>query len=302
MARRPARLSPPELEELIQLYQQASSDLAYSSVTYPDDTALVTHLTVLVGEAHGSLYAERGTDAGGAARRFVTRTFPLAMWHIRRFIAVAALCMLVPWAIFNVWLAVSPEAFDVSMPEAAREAYLQQDFEAYYSSGPAEDFATQVFTNNVRVALLAFAAGVLVCVVTVLILAYNGANGGVAGGLFTHIGEWEKFWGLILPHGLLELSAVVVAGAAGLRIGWTVIDPDDRPRLSAVSEEARTAGAVLIGLVPAFAIAGFIEAFVTGRPWSTTLRVGIGVLAFAAYWSYVFVFATVARRTAQPRD
>ena len=51
--------------------------------------------------------------------------------------------------------------------------------------------------------------------------------GGVAGGLFTHVGEWEKFWGLILPHGLLEISAVIVAGGAGLRLGWTVISPGE---------------------------------------------------------------------------
>src|SRR4029079_7001564 len=94
--------------------------------------------------------------------------------------------------------------------------------------------------NNVRVAFVAFAAGILFCVVTAAILVYNGANVGVAGGLFTPVGRADKFWGLILPHGMLELSAVIVAGAAGLRIGWTLIDPRARTRVAALPHAIRT--------------------------------------------------------------
>ena len=87
---------------------------------------------------------------------------------------------------------------------------------------------------------------------------------------------------MILPHGLLELSAVIVAGAAGLRIGWSIIDPGDRPRFNALTDEARRAGSVLVGLVVAFMLAAVVEGFVTGQPWPTALRVGIGVFVFAA--------------------
>ena len=126
----------------------------------------------------------------------------------------------------------------------------------------------------------------MLCVFTALILIYNGANGGVAGGLFTHVGEWERFWGLILPHGLLEISAVIVAGGAGLRLGWTVISPGNRTRWRALTDDGRYVGNVVIGLVLAMFIAGLIEGFVTGRPWPTSVRVGIGVLAFVAFWGW----------------
>ncbi len=197
---------------------------------------------------------------------------------------------LVPWLVLQVWIGVSPEAFELTADEAVREAYIEQDFESYYSSQPAQNFASQVFFNNVRVGILAFASGILLCVPTAILLAYNGANVGVAGGLFTHVGEWERFWGLILPHGLLEISAVIVAGGAGLRLGWTVISPGDRSRWTALAANGPAIGNVVIGLVLAFAVAGVIEGFVTGRPWPTSVRVGIGVLACAAFWGWTIVY------------
>jgi uncharacterized membrane protein SpoIIM required for sporulation len=115
--------------------------------------------------------------------------------------------------------------------------------------------------------------------------------------LFTHVGQADKFWGLILPHGLLELSAVIVAGAAGLRIGWTLIDPGDRTRRTALTDESRRAGNVLVGLVAAFLLAALVEGFVTGRPWSTPIRLGIGIVVFLAFWGWTIAYGIRERRT-----
>jgi uncharacterized membrane protein SpoIIM required for sporulation len=290
-ARKPRTLPAGELDELVHLYQRVGGQLAQARVTYAGDQRLVTRLTMLVNDARTALYSERSTNPVRAVRVMFTDTFPQAIRHIRWFILAAAGLTFVPWAVFQIWLAVSPRAFDVSAPAAVREAYINTEFEAYYSSKPAAQFATEVFTNNVRVAVLAFALGIFACVLTAVVLAYNGANVGMAGGLFTHEGQWERFWGLILPHGLLELSAVVVAGAAGLRMGWCLIDPGDRLRLDALAAEGRRMAAVLLGLVVAFLMAAMVEAFVTGRPWPTSARVLIGVAVFVAFWGYVVAFA-----------
>jgi len=170
-----------------------------------------------------------------------------------------------------------------------REAYVKQDFEQYYRSAPASEFASQVFTNNVQVSIYAFAAGIALCVPTAFILMFNGANVGVAGGLFASVGQQLKFWGLILPHGLLELTAVFIAGGAGLRLGWTLIDPGDRTRRAALAEEGRRALAIVAGLVVVFLAAGTIEGFVTGSSLPTWARVGIGVLGETALLSWLFV-------------
>ena len=289
LARRPRRLSPDQLDELVTLYQRTGSQLAHARVEYGADDAIVGRLTFLVAEAHGIVYGRRETSPGRAVVRFVTLTFPAATWAIRRFIVVAALLTVVPWIVLTAWIGVSPDAFDLTADPAVTASYVDEDFENYYSSQPAQNFASQVFLNNVRVGILAFAAGILLCVFTVLILVVNGANVGVAGGLFTHVGEWERFWGLILPHGLLEISAVIVAGAAGLRLGWSVIAPGDASRWDSVTAQGRDVGNVVVGLVIAFGVAGLIEGFVTGRPWPTSLRVGIGVLAFVAFWGWTMV-------------
>ncbi len=296
-ARKPRNLSADQLDELIRLYQRTSAHLADARVTYAADQALVGRLTLLVTDAHSVLYSQRDVELKRSLRDFATSTFPGAVYRIRWFIAASALLTFVPWAVFNVWLAVSPRAVSASGPATLRDAYIHGDFENYYRSGSASSFANQVFWNNVRVAILAFAAGILLCVVTAVLLAYNGANVGIAGGLFTNVGEWQKFWGLILPHGLLELSAVIVAGAAGLRIGWTVIDPGDRTRFSALAEEGRRAGTILMGLVVAFLLAAMIEGFVTGQPWPTSIRLGIGVTAFSAFWGWTIAFALRQNRT-----
>ncbi len=294
-ARKLRQMSPDELDEMIHLYQRSGADLAHARVAYAADAMLLSRLTLLVSEAHGVLYGQRDVEAKRGITEFATVTFPTAVWGIRRFILAAFLLTAVPWAVFQTWLAVSPKAFNVSAPAAVSQQYINQDFADYYSNQPSQNFASQVFLNNIRVGFLAFAAGILVCVVTAALLAYNGANGGMAGGLFTHVGQSGKFWGLILPHGMLELSAVIVAGAAGLRIGWTVIDPGDRARVAALAEESRRVGTVLVGLVIAFLMAAVIEGFVTGRPWPTTVRIGIGVVGFVAFWGWTIGFAWAQR-------
>jgi uncharacterized membrane protein SpoIIM required for sporulation len=295
-ARKLRQVGPDELDELVGLYQRTGSHLANARLAYRADDALVGRLTFLVAEAHGVLYGTRTTEVGRSLVRFFRVSFPASLWSIRWFILISTLLTLVPWIVMQVWIGVSPDAFDLTADEAVRTAYIERDFEDYYSSQPAQNFASQVFLNNVRVGILAFAAGILLCVFTAVLLIINGAGVGKAGGLFTHVGEWERFWGLILPHGLLEISAVIVAGAAGLRLGWTVISPGERTRWRALTDDGRYIGNVLIGLVLAFGIAGLIEGFVTGRPWPTSLRIGIGVVAFVAFWGWPVLFG---RRAAQ---
>ena len=288
-----SRPTPDQVAELVQLYQRTSVHLSHAR-SERADPALVARLTRLVAGAAGVIYSTRSRSAAGFAR-FFTTTFPAAVWHARRFVVAAALLLLVPAFAVGTWIATSDEALEASGPDAVREAYVEEDFEAYYSSAPAGQFAAQVTVNNIQVSILAFAAGALLCVVTAWLLAFNGANVGVAGGLFAAVGEQPKFWGLILPHGVLELSAVIVAGAAGLAIGWAIVAPGDRPRSVALAEEGRRAAAIVLGLVLAFVVAGTIEGFVTPSSLPTAARVGVGVAAGAAFWTYV---VTLGRRAA----
>ena len=277
--RNPNRLTTGELEELITAYERVNTHLS-TARTSLRDPALVGRLTALTATAGAVVYGSRARSWRSIVR-FVTDTFPAAVWHARVFVVISTALFVVPASAVAVWLANSPTALDVAAPPALREAYIEEDFEAYYSSGPSAQFASYVTTNNIRVGVLAFASGILLCIPTAYVLLINALNLGAVAGLFAAAGQQPKFWGLILPHGLLELSAVVIAGATGLRLGWALIDPGDRRRADAVTEEGRRAVAVVIGLVGVFLVAGLIEGFVTGSPLPTWARVGVGVLAEA---------------------
>jgi hypothetical protein len=86
-----------------------------------------------------------------------------------------------------------------------------------------------------------------------------------------------------------------VAGGAGLAIGWAIVAPGDRPRSVALAEEGRRAAAIVLGLILAFVVAGTIEGFVTPSSLPTAARVGVGVAAGTAFWTYVI---TLGRRAA----
>lgn len=287
-----SRLSPTELDELVRLYQRVSSHLSYAR-TYYHDPALTAALTRRVARANALIYGTKARTLR-AVGQFLTVTFPAAVWHSRRFVAASAVLLFVPALALGVWIANSTEAVNATAPAEVRQSLINHDFEDYYSSEPAAAFASKVFTNNVQVAIMAFAMGVCFCLPTALVLAYNGANVGVAAGLFAAAGQQGKFWGLILPHGLLELTAVCIAGAAGLRLGWSIIDPSDRWRAAALAEEGRRAVVIVVGLIGAFAVAGTIEGFVTGSGLPTWVRVGIGVVVEVAFVGYVVIFGRAA--------
>jgi uncharacterized membrane protein SpoIIM required for sporulation len=290
-----SRLGAAELDELVRLYQRASAHLSYVR-TYYGDPALTARLTTLVAQAGTLVYGTRPRSPR-ALGRFFTETFPAAVWQSRWFIAASSALTFVPAVAIAVWLSHSSKALDAVAPAPLRQAYLGHDFAKYYSAQPSAQFAAQVTTNNIQVAIFAFAGGILLGVVTVVILVVNGANIGQAAGLFAAAGQQARFYGLVVPHGLLELTSVVIAGGAGLRLGWTLIDPGDRSRSAALTEEGRRAVTIVLGLVLTFIIAGSIEGFVTGSPLPTAARVGLGVVVEAIFLTYV----TVCGRNASAR-
>jgi uncharacterized membrane protein SpoIIM required for sporulation len=283
--RGPHKLAPHELDDLVTLYQRTSSHLSYVRTVYRDQ-ALVVRLTALVADASTAIYGQRSRSLL-VLRDFFAITFPVAVWRARREILLSALFLFGPAIGTALWLLNSPEAMEQSASAAEREVYVADQFEQYYSDRPAPQFATEVTVNNILVAMRAFAFGAAGCVVGVFTIAVNGLALGQASAWMIEAGDSLRFWGLILPHGLLEISAIIIAGGAGIRLGWRLIAPGDRSRLEVAAVEGSRSMAIVLGLIATFATAGLIEGFVTGSGQPAGLRVGIGVLVELAFVTYV---------------
>ncbi|MCO1655589.1 stage II sporulation protein M [Pseudonocardia humida] len=293
------RLSGPEADELVTLYQRTAVHLSTIRSASPDP-ALVGRLSSLVARARSAVTGAPA-PAWRDAARFVVAGFPAALYLSRRWwVATAALSLAVAWLV-GAWVAGSPRVqASIATPAEVRQL-VEVDFAEYYSASPAGSFAAQVWTNNAYVAALCLVAGVLL-VPVVLVLAVNVVNIGVTAGLMAAAGRLDLFFGLITPHGLLELTAVFVAAGAGLKLGWTVVDPGGLPRRTAVAAQARTTVAMALGVAAVLAVSGVIEAFVTPSGLPTWARIGIGALAEALFLAYVWTLGRRAARAGETGD
>ncbi len=285
-ARRPRRLSGAEVDELVDLYQRTATHLSYVQ-SGSRDPQLAARLSSLVARARGTATGTRQFTLADIGR-FFKQDFPAVCYRARWWWIGAAAFFLLVAVPLGIWVAVSPEAqAAVGDPERVRQL-VQTDFESYYSSAPAQDFSAQVFTNNAFLAGQAIAAGVLLGLPIPYILFTNATNVGISGGLLAANDRAGLFFGLILPHGMLELTAIFVASGLGLKLGWTVIDPGRRTRSAALAVEGRAILLGALGLTVVLLISGLIEGFVTPSGLPTWARIGIGAVAELAFLAYVW--------------
>jgi uncharacterized membrane protein SpoIIM required for sporulation len=281
------RLSAAEVDELVALYQRTATHLSVVRSRSPDP-ALVARLSRLVLTARatitgGSRFAWR--DVG----QFFTVGFPVTVYRAWPWWSAVGVAFSAVVAFLMSYVAGHPEVADALLGPAATQRLVEEDFAAYYTEYLAPNFAFQLWANNAWLAAQCLAAGVLI-VPVLWLLWRNAENVGVVGGVMIGNDRAGEFFGLITPHGLLELTGIFVAAGVGLRIGWAWIAPGrDRTRGRALAETARAGMVVALGLVLVFGVAGLIEAFVTPAPLPTTLRVGIGLVAWLAFLGYVLI-------------
>ncbi|MCY9785568.1 stage II sporulation protein M [Nocardiopsis sp. EMB25] len=294
------QLSGEEIDELVDLYQKVSTHLSVVRSS-GQDPVLVGRLSALVARARSAVtgsHASAWRDVAG----FFTRVFPAVLYRLRWWwIAVTAGTVLVS-TVMAAWLVNTPEAlYAIGSPEDMAR-YVEHDFANYYVENPSGSFAARVWTNNAWVAAQAVIGGVFLGLWTLYVLVVNAVGVGQVAAMMIANDRADVFFGLILPHGLLELTAVFVAGGVGLKLGWTIIAPGHRTRLRALGEEGRAAVAVVLGLVAVLFVSGLIEGFVTGWVETVWLRVGIGVLAEALFLAYVYTLGKWAHDKGETGD
>jgi uncharacterized membrane protein SpoIIM required for sporulation len=283
---KPERLGPASVRRIGHLYRATAADLALARRRFPGDP-IVPRLERLTVAARQAVYAER------SRRLSPVRFFGTDYWRrVRerpRLLLLAALLMIVPGLLGGLWAGEDPGAAIGLVPEEFLATVESPGGDRGLSGEESGVFSTSVFTNNIQVAFLALAMGVALGLGTVFVLLYNGLVLGVVFGLTIENGQGTPLVEQVASHGLLELSCIVVAAAAGLRLGEAILRPGRRKRGDALVEEARGAVETVIGTAPWLVIAGFVEGFVSPAGIGWLGAVIVGTVFAGAYWTLVVV-------------
>jgi uncharacterized membrane protein SpoIIM required for sporulation len=286
--RRPERLGPDRVRRMGALYRGAAADLAAARRRFPGEIA-VTRLEHLVARARHVVYDAEGRRT--SIRTFFGRTYWRRVRERRAVLAVSALLLFAPLALGALWGQRDPEAAARFVPGEYRAVLEPRTggTDLGLSTDQSASASTSIFVNNIRVTLFAFAGGITLGLLTGYVLVFNGVLIGTLAGLAFHVGNGEPFTALVWPHGVLELSCIVVGGAAGLRMGWAVVSPGHRRRVVALQQEASAAAELALGTLPWLVLAGLIEGFVTPQGLPVGAAVVVGLVFGVLYWALVLL-------------
>lgn len=289
-------LSIEEIDELASLYRRTTSDLAIARRDFPEDR-ITLFINELVTRAHAVIYRDSPAPLS-RLRRFFLSDFPREYRASWPYLVAAAALFFGPMLAAVIAILVAPEAAQLLVPPSiladikGGETWFDIDF----SKRPYA--AAFIMTNNMQVSFLALGAGMLGGVGTVFVLAFNGLFiGGIMGALSAH-GLADRLFGFVSPHGFLELSAIVIAGACGLMLGKAIVWAGLRPRREALVEAGGCSIRLLTGSQPFLVAAGLLEGFVSPAefPWPFKLAIGLGTAALM--YGYLLLFGRTFRRRA----
>lgn len=283
-------LSAEELYEIGRLYRTITSDLAIAQRDFADHR-VVDYLNTLVAQSHAVIYRTRASTSQQLLR-FFTHSFPQAFRSTWRYSLAACLMMFLPTilAFFFTWN--DPAAGNLLLPGSEsliddirnqREWWLSINQEGRSAS------ASLIMTNNIRVALMAFAGGIALGIFSLWVLVQNGLMLGVVAGAAQAYGFSERLWGFVAAHAAIELSVIFIAGGAGLQLGWSVLRPGLLTRRAALAIAARRAITILLGCVPLLVIAGMIEGFISPSNLPTIFKYAVSLITGTLLYAYLLL-------------
>ena len=290
-----AQLRRDELLEIPILYRQALSSLSVArSISL--DQSLTAYLESLCTRAYFIVYGAR-TRLPERLAKFFLRDWPAAIQALWRETLVSFVLSAVATVVAYVLVRRDADWFHSFVDPgvasgrdpAATTASLR---DTLYHDGTASEglsvFATFLFTHNAQIALFAFALGFLLCLPTAALLVMNGGMLGAFLALFVSRGLGLEAGGWLMIHGTTELFAIVLAGAAGFSIGWSVCFPGERSRVDAAAEAGRRAATAMLGVVVMLFVAGLLEGFGRQLVQADYARYVIAVAMLLAWLAYFY--------------
>ena len=287
-------LDDEELLALPVLYRQALSSLSVARETSLD-RALIEYLESLCARAYFFLYGVR-TPAGARLRQFFVHDWPAAvraLWPetlvaLALTIAGAIAAYLLVGQDSSWFFSIIPSDLAGGRDPTASAAQLAETLKGGGEKDGLSIFATFLFTHNAQVAIFAFALGFAFGVPSALLLVYNGCMLGAFFALFVPHGLGVQLGGWLAIHGTTEMFAIILAGAAGLRIGRAVAFPGNRSRTASASHAGRTAAVAMAGVVVMLMVAGLLEGIGRQRIEADAARYAIGGGALLVWLLYFY--------------
>lgn len=293
-------LSAEQLARLPHLYRATLSSLSVArSISL--DRALTEYLENLVGRAYFVVYGTREhlrRQVADFVRWTLPSTIRRARWHL---LAAAVVTIAAAVAAFQLTAADMDYYYvfagDMAQGRTPASSTAELESTLYHTesgSGMLSTFAASLFSHNSRIGILAFATGFVAGLPTLLLLFYNGLVLGAFVALFHSRGLGVDVWGWMLPHGVTELTALILCGAAGFQLAHALVFPGARTRMDSLREHGRAAAVIVIGAVGMLFIAGMIEGVFRQTVTSVPIRYAVAG-ATAAWWIYYFGFVGRSR-------
>jgi uncharacterized membrane protein SpoIIM required for sporulation len=296
-----ASLTPVELARLPILHRSALSSLSVAKATSLDRNA-VDYLSALAARSHAATYSGRATFRSWIAG-LLKRDFPRAIRASKGPILAAAIAFLAGSIVGHVLTMSDPEAYYLFVDPALAgdrgpQATTESLRDALYGDGGGQEipFSLFLFTHNTQVAILCFVVGLAGAFPALLLMFQNGLMLGAFSALYAQRGLSFELWAWILPHGVTELTAVVLAGGAGVLLGKAVLFPGRLQRRDALAAAGVAAGPIVVGAAAMLLVAGIFEGVFRQQVTSVSTRY-LTATAFLVLWSVYF--ARAGRKAAE---
>lgn len=258
-------------QRIVELYHRACQQLAVvRSRRYPQ--YLLERLMRLTQLAHQQIYRSPPFDWRHVLR-VVLIDFPLQVRRQHTYVLIAMLAFVVPGLVMGVLTAHLPELIYAVMPSSLVSAFDQMYGPGAESIGRLRTAQTDwgmlgyYINHNMTIAIQCFAGGIALGVGSLYYLAYNGIIIGAVAGYLTQRGFGNTFYPFVVTHSAFELTAIVLSGAAGLRLGHALLSPGRQKRLVALTQAARESVVLVYGALALLLLAAVIEAFWSSAPW-----------------------------------
>ena len=284
------KIGGDKIDRFLSLYNKICSHLSFSRTNFKNCPTTI-YLNNLVASAHGYIYK---TKSSGIAEifNFLLKKYPVLLAENSKFIITSFLIFFAGSLFSFLLIKVFPDNIYIF----ASEEFVNHILSLDESTGQGAVLSASLMTNNIAVGLYAFCYGISLGIGTVYVLILNAFILGSAAAI-AYLNDMSLlFFSMILPHGILELFSIFVAGGAGLLIGYSIINPGRLSRKDSIIERGKTALFLVMGTIPLFIIAGIIEGFISFFSKNIFLNLSIALASIVFLTLYIAIPNYLARK------